>query len=106
MLTDSQKGWVIHGLPVSEVSRMFAQWLRGRGDRASGRKWWQAEGISVAQGPEVGLSKGARKQESEVSGAWRLDMNGSGVKGDSKTTMVPPSTLPECRLHEAQALYT
>lgn len=82
---------------------MFAKWLRGRGHRAPGRKWCQAEGTSVVQGLEVGLSKGARKQESEVIDPWRLDVNGSGVKGDSKTTMVLPSTLPQCHPHEAYA---
>lgn len=29
---------------------------------------------------------------SQESGPWRLNMNGSGVKEDSKTTMVLPST--------------
>lgn len=68
------------------------------------------KGISVVQGPEIRLSKGARRQESGalsyyVSGPRRLDMNGSRVKGDSKSMMTFSSTLSQCGLHEAHALY-
>lgn len=76
----------------------------------------QAEGSSVVQGPEIGLSKGARQQESEglaywVRGPWRSDLNGLGSRGwglkeDSKTMMVLPSTCPQYHLHGIQALYT